>query len=141
MVRSPRTRSGGAPGLMRAEIGMSGDFAAAESGLSDGEDDTVPGATRKGEREFVFGELLRPEIPGEFFGLPPLTLIPGTTAPLPLAPPALPPGLVEFPPVPPLPGVPFAEPPGTPGRVPSGEMRSEERRVGKECRSRWSPYH
>ena len=23
----------------------------------------------------------------------------------------------------------------------SGEMRSEERRVGKECRSRWSPYH
>src|SRR2546426_10746085 len=25
-------------------------------------------------------------------------------------------------------------------RIPSGE-RSEERRVGKECRSRWSPYH
>src|SRR6266542_4329231 len=23
----------------------------------------------------------------------------------------------------------------------SGEVRSEERRVGKECRSRWSPYH
>src|SRR5260221_11176750 len=22
-----------------------------------------------------------------------------------------------------------------------GEYRSEERRVGKECRSRWSPYH
>src|SRR3712207_6993943 len=22
-----------------------------------------------------------------------------------------------------------------------GELRSEERRVGKECRSRWSPYH
>src|SRR3712207_8938045 len=22
-----------------------------------------------------------------------------------------------------------------------GVMRSEERRVGKECRSRWSPYH
>src|ERR1039458_10448539 len=22
-----------------------------------------------------------------------------------------------------------------------GAMRSEERRVGKECRSRWSPYH
>ena len=21
------------------------------------------------------------------------------------------------------------------------QMRSEERRVGKECRSRWSPYH
>src|SRR5574338_651187 len=23
----------------------------------------------------------------------------------------------------------------------AGENRSEERRVGKECRSRWSPYH
>src|SRR2546422_402359 len=23
----------------------------------------------------------------------------------------------------------------------SGKLRSEERRVGKECRSRWSPYH
>ena len=23
----------------------------------------------------------------------------------------------------------------------NGLMRSEERRVGKECRSRWSPYH
>ena len=22
-----------------------------------------------------------------------------------------------------------------------GHLRSEERRVGKECRSRWSPYH
>ena len=22
-----------------------------------------------------------------------------------------------------------------------GDSRSEERRVGKECRSRWSPYH
>ena len=22
-----------------------------------------------------------------------------------------------------------------------GDWRSEERRVGKECRSRWSPYH
>ena len=22
-----------------------------------------------------------------------------------------------------------------------GRVRSEERRVGKECRSRWSPYH
>ena len=22
-----------------------------------------------------------------------------------------------------------------------GAIRSEERRVGKECRSRWSPYH
>ena len=25
--------------------------------------------------------------------------------------------------------------------VPAGVSRSEERRVGKECRSRWSPYH
>ena len=25
--------------------------------------------------------------------------------------------------------------------VSSNESRSEERRVGKECRSRWSPYH
>ena len=24
---------------------------------------------------------------------------------------------------------------------PSTDLRSEERRVGKECRSRWSPYH
>ena len=23
----------------------------------------------------------------------------------------------------------------------NGQVRSEERRVGKECRSRWSPYH
>ena len=26
-------------------------------------------------------------------------------------------------------------------RVVIADMRSEERRVGKECRSRWSPYH
>src|SRR2546427_11744859 len=25
--------------------------------------------------------------------------------------------------------------------LPGSAMRSEERRVGKECRSRWSPYH
>src|SRR3989475_4086315 len=25
--------------------------------------------------------------------------------------------------------------------MPQGALRSEERRVGKECRSRWSPYH
>src|SRR5579859_2986721 len=31
---------------------------------------------------------------------------------------------------------------GQGNRVPSGaRKRSEERRVGKECRSRWSPYH
>ena len=27
------------------------------------------------------------------------------------------------------------------GIMPTGLLRSEERRVGKECRSRWSPYH
>ena len=25
--------------------------------------------------------------------------------------------------------------------ITNGSLRSEERRVGKECRSRWSPYH
>src|SRR5258707_11360778 len=35
-----------------------------------------------------------------------------------------------------LPGVLHNEGGGLPA-----EMRSEERRVGKECRSRWSPYH
>ena len=25
--------------------------------------------------------------------------------------------------------------------IDASDMRSEERRVGKECRSRWSPYH
>ena len=30
----------------------------------------------------------------------------------------------------------------SPWRFPGGDIgRSEERRVGKECRSRWSPYH
>ena len=28
-----------------------------------------------------------------------------------------------------------------PVRPPAATPRSEERRVGKECRSRWSPYH
>ena len=27
------------------------------------------------------------------------------------------------------------------GSIVVGQFRSEERRVGKECRSRWSPYH
>src|SRR5437016_14672976 len=27
------------------------------------------------------------------------------------------------------------------GPASAGQKRSEERRVGKECRSRWSPYH
>ena len=26
-------------------------------------------------------------------------------------------------------------------RMGASQLRSEERRVGKECRSRWSPYH
>src|SRR3712207_9417708 len=30
---------------------------------------------------------------------------------------------------------------GTGGEGDSPQGRSEERRVGKECRSRWSPYH
>src|SRR2546428_13963541 len=30
---------------------------------------------------------------------------------------------------------------GAPNRGEPGRDRSEERRVGKECRSRWSPYH
>src|SRR5256885_16220036 len=42
--------------------------------------------------------------------------------------------------------IPFAAPPGHLLRVElrrqlQGDVRSEERRVGKECRSRWSPYH
>ena len=28
-----------------------------------------------------------------------------------------------------------------PAVIGQGYLRSEERRVGKECRSRWSPYH
>ena len=28
-----------------------------------------------------------------------------------------------------------------PGKIEMVKARSEERRVGKECRSRWSPYH
>src|SRR3989440_1386496 len=31
--------------------------------------------------------------------------------------------------------------PGPPAIPPPARERSEERRVGKECRSRWSPYH
>ena len=27
------------------------------------------------------------------------------------------------------------------GSMDASQYRSEERRVGKECRSRWSPYH
>src|SRR6266542_5611335 len=32
-------------------------------------------------------------------------------------------------------------PRGASGCAWAGRVRSEERRVGKECRSRWSPYH
>src|SRR3712207_647626 len=31
--------------------------------------------------------------------------------------------------------------PVVPSKLRGGILRSEERRVGKECRSRWSPYH
>ena len=30
---------------------------------------------------------------------------------------------------------------GLVGEIKLADLRSEERRVGKECRSRWSPYH
>src|SRR6266487_303683 len=36
---------------------------------------------------------------------------------------------------------PDVDPRGKRGRGRVGLRRSEERRVGKECRSRWSPYH
>ena len=32
-------------------------------------------------------------------------------------------------------------PGGAVRQTPPNSFRSEERRVGKECRSRWSPYH
>ena len=32
-------------------------------------------------------------------------------------------------------------PAAIPGNILAAISRSEERRVGKECRSRWSPYH
>src|SRR3989441_7801542 len=39
------------------------------------------------------------------------------------------------------PGVTCSVPEGRNGKATKELMRSEERRVGKECRSRWSPYH
>src|SRR3989441_731385 len=61
-----------------------------------------------------------------------------------------PPAAIPAPPAPPpvLPPV-AAEKPAVvaaaraerPPAAPKAELRSEERRVGKECRSRWSPYH
>src|SRR2546430_6324083 len=43
----------------------------------------------------------------------------------------------------PLPAIPYAAPAARKGRRKAVVLttRSEERRVGKECRSRWSPYH
>src|ERR1041384_8598519 len=38
-------------------------------------------------------------------------------------------------------GTPFAGGILATGDTPDPHYRSEERRVGKECRSRWSPYH
>src|SRR3712207_1208396 len=40
-----------------------------------------------------------------------------------------------------FPAVTIASPTARPWDTPEGMVRSEERRVGKECRSRWSPYH
>ena len=37
--------------------------------------------------------------------------------------------------------LPVKFPVNVPAMVPFPVIRSEERRVGKECRSRWSPYH
>src|SRR5256885_5595090 len=37
--------------------------------------------------------------------------------------------------------LPSSSVPTLPTNRPAGRARSEERRVGKECRSRWSPYH
>ena len=39
----------------------------------------------------------------------------------------------------PAPDIPFKDIDGKEMRL--SDFRSEERRVGKECRSRWSPYH
>src|SRR2546422_10991063 len=36
---------------------------------------------------------------------------------------------------------PLGRPGGPAAVLEEGDRRSEERRVGKECRSRWSPYH
>src|SRR3712207_7766855 len=44
-------------------------------------------------------------------------------------------------PAPPPPPPPKAAPPPPAAAPPPPPARSEERRVGKECRSRWSPYH
>ena len=38
-------------------------------------------------------------------------------------------------------GVKLSDPSATGGGYNFATLRSEERRVGKECRSRWSPYH
>jgi len=40
-----------------------------------------------------------------------------------------------------MPISPIIEPPATSPEDKLIPFRSEERRVGKECRSRWSPYH
>src|SRR5260370_14502994 len=45
------------------------------------------------------------------------------------------------PPPPPPPAAPQAVPLQQAAAPQVTEIRSEERRVGKECRSRWSPYH
>src|SRR3712207_7003433 len=44
-------------------------------------------------------------------------------------------------PLSPLPSVPASSASTSEKETSSARNRSEERRVGKECRSRWSPYH
>src|SRR2546427_2885466 len=44
-------------------------------------------------------------------------------------------------PLPTAPVAPSVAAPPAPAPAPAPAPRSEERRVGKECRSRWSPYH
>ena len=102
------------------DLGGTSDFAGAA---------VMPGVTWSGGREFrVRGDPPGPEMREELFGLPPVMLTPGE---VPIPPPDVapfPPGLVALPFAPPFPGVPFGEPPGAPGCVPSGEIETREER-------------
>src|SRR5258708_20640938 len=75
-----------------------------------------------------------------------LPILPPPVAPVkppaPLAPvaPTIPTTMPTPAPIPPPAAIPVVPPAPTP-TPPTPKMRSEERRVGKECRSRWSPYH
>ena len=48
---------------------------------------------------------------------------------------------LSAPAAPAAPAVPVAAAPAAMTAAPAAPVRSEERRVEKECRSRWSPYH